>query len=48
MMKVNIEIKAEHIDWKELVVKITDAVSEETTDISSVDFSFEETEEEIE
>lgn len=42
MMKVEIEIKAEHIDWKELVAKINEAVSEETTDISCVDISFSE------
>ena len=39
-MKINIEIEAEHIDWKELVAKINEAISEETTDLSSVDVSY--------
>ncbi len=41
-MKIEIEIKAEHIDWKELVTKINEAISEETTDISSVEISYSE------
>ncbi len=44
-MKLEIEIKAEHIDWKELVGKINDAVSEESTGLSSIEFSYEECEE---
>jgi hypothetical protein len=35
-MKLAIEIKAEHIDWKGLIPKINEAIDEETTDISSV------------
>ena len=41
-MKIEIEIKAEHIDWKGLMAKINEAVAEETTDISSVEMSFSE------
>jgi hypothetical protein len=44
-MKLEIEIKAEHIDWKALLVKINDAISEETTDISSVEISYSECDE---
>lgn len=39
-MKLEIEIKAEHIDWKALVTKINEAIDEETTDISSVEISY--------
>lgn len=39
-MKIEIEIKAEHIDWKELVAKINEAIAEETTDVSSVEISY--------
>lgn len=45
-MKIEIEIKAEHIDWKELVTKINDAIAEETTDISSVEIAYSEVDEE--
>lgn len=44
-MKIEIEVKAEHIDWKELVAKINEAIAEETTDISSVEMSFSECDE---
>lgn len=44
-MKIDIEIKADHIDWKELVAKITEAISDETTDVSSVDISYSEVDE---
>lgn len=39
-MKLEIEIDAEHIDWKSLITKINDAIDEETTDISSVEIKY--------
>ena len=39
-MKLEIEIKADHIDWKSLVTKIIEAIDEETTDIRSVELSY--------
>lgn len=39
-MKIEIEIKADHIDWKNLIAKINDAVDEESTDIESVEVSY--------
>ncbi len=44
-MKLEIEIKAESIDWTTLVGKINDAISEESTNLISVGFKFEECEE---
>ena len=44
-MKLEIEIKAEHIDWKSLMTKINEAIEEETTELSSVDISFSEEDE---
>ncbi len=45
MENLTIEVKADHIDWKELVEKINAAIKEDTTDISSVELSFSECEE---
>jgi hypothetical protein len=39
-MKLEIEIKAEHIDWKSLMTKINDAIDEESTDVSSVEMIY--------
>lgn len=39
-MKLEIEIKAEHIDWKSLMTKINDAIDEESTDVSSVEMTY--------
>jgi hypothetical protein len=39
-MKLEIEINAEHIDWKSLITKLNDAIDEETTDISSVEMTY--------
>ena len=39
-MKLEIEIEAVHIDWKELVTKINDAIDEETTEICSIEMSY--------
>ena len=39
-MKIEIEVEAEHIDWKELTAKILEAVSEEATDVSSAKISY--------
>lgn len=47
-MKIEIEIEADHIDWKELITKINDAISEEATDVSSVKLEFSECGEECE
>lgn len=44
-MKIEIKIEAEHIDWKELMAKINEAISEETTDLSSIDISYSECDE---
>ena len=44
-MKIEIEVKAEHIDWKELAAKINEAIAEEATDISSVEMSYSECDE---
>ncbi len=40
-MKFEIEVKADHVDWKELIAKINEAISEETTDLSFVKVSYE-------
>jgi hypothetical protein len=48
MEKFVIEILAEHIDWKELVEEINNAIKDDTTDISSIEISYsEECKEEI-
>jgi hypothetical protein len=39
-MRLEIEIEAENINRKELVEKINEAIDEETTDISSVEISY--------
>lgn len=44
-MKFEIEIKAEQINWKELIAKINDAIQEETTELTSVGTSFSEDDE---
>lgn len=44
-MKLEIEIKAEQIDWKALVTKINEAIEEETTELTSVGVSFTERDE---
>ena len=41
-MKIEIEIKADHIDWKELITKINETIAEEATDISLVEISYSE------
>lgn len=41
-MRLEIEIKADQINWKELIVKINEAIEEETTELSSVGMSFSE------
>jgi len=46
MEKLEIEIEAEHIDWKELIEKVNEAIKEDTTDVSSVEVSFSACEEE--
>ena len=40
MEKLEIEIKADHIDWKEIVENINEAIKENTTDICSVEISY--------
>lgn len=45
-MKLEIEIKADHIDWKALLAKVNEAIEEETTELSSVEISYSESEEE--
>jgi hypothetical protein len=44
-MKLEIEIKAEQMDWKSLITKINEAIEEETTNLSSVGLSFSEDDE---
>jgi hypothetical protein len=44
-MKLEIEIKAEQIDWKSLMTKINEAIDEETTELSSVGISYSESDE---
>lgn len=39
-MKLEIEITAEHIDWKSLMTKINEAIDEEATDVSSVEMTY--------
>ena len=44
-MKLLIEIKAEQIDWKPLMAKINNAIDEETTELSSVEVNYSESDE---
>lgn len=46
MEKLEIEVKADHIDWKELFENINEAIKENTTDVSSVEISYSECDEE--
>lgn len=39
-MKLKIEIEAAHIDWKELISKINEAVDEEVTDLCCTKMSY--------
>lgn len=48
MDKLEIEIVAEHIDWKELIERVNEAIKEDTTDVSSVEIEFSVCEEEEE
>lgn len=45
MEKLEIEITADHIDWKELVEKVNEAIKEDTTDVCSVEISYSQCEE---
>lgn len=44
-MKLEIEIKAEQLDWKSLMTKINEAIDEETTNLFSVGISYSENDE---
>jgi len=46
MEKLEIEIKAEHIDWKELIETVNEAIKDNTTDVASIESSFSTCEEE--
>jgi predicted transglutaminase-like protease len=39
-MKLEIEVEADHIDWKSLVTKINEAIDEETEDVCSIEMSY--------
>jgi hypothetical protein len=39
-MKLEIEVEADHIDWKALVTKINKVIDEETTDLCSIEMLY--------
>jgi len=39
-MKVELELEAEYVDWKEMLEKLNDVVLETTKNISSLEISY--------
>lgn len=46
MEKLEIEITADHIDWKEIIESINETIKENTTDLDSIEISYSACEEE--